>query len=271
LTSTLSRIFGALIIGAALFGLVLSAFGIQQVWRQKSSLGTSLVGDVGLFQENLEATSDGLVIVQDALDTTVDTLDTLQDALEALSKSVTETAPLLASLEALTGEDLPNTIAATQASLEVAQSSAAIIDNVLTLITSIPFFPGEPYAPAVPLSDALNEVSRSLDTLPESLFLMEEGLQDSRRNLIFINAQIQDLITTVDQIQETVESAAPVLETYQVTVQRLSDRTGQIETNLPGWLNSIAWAATAFLVWLGFTQIGLLVQGFEMFRARNEA
>lgn len=261
-----SRILGIFIIAAAIFGLILSALGIGLIWRQKAALTERLGEDISLLQDNLEATREGLEIIEDVLDTTVDTLDTLEDALDALSKSVTEMSPLITSIETLSGEDLPNTIATTRSSLEVAGTSAEIIDNALTLITSIPLIPVEPYAPAVPLNVALQEVSDSLITLPESLVAMESNLQDSRQNLILINAQIQDLIVNVDQIQGTIETAGPVVATYEDAVDRLLERTVQIEGNLPGWLNRIAWALTAFLVWLGFTQIGLFIQGVEMLR-----
>jgi hypothetical protein len=66
-------------------------------------------------------------------------LDHLAQSILSLTNILQDAGPLMDSLETLTGEDLPSTLDATQTSLETAQQSADIIDNLLRTLSRIPF------------------------------------------------------------------------------------------------------------------------------------
>src|SRR5207244_3419001 len=132
--------------------------------------------------------------------TTTVEVASLQTTTLALAQTIHDTTPTLDSLASLTGQDLPTAISATQTSLASAQTSAQLIDNVLTALTSIPFSPVGAYKPAVPLHTALAQVSSSLDVLAPSLATINASLASDQTNLAVVQAELTNVAETTKGI-----------------------------------------------------------------------
>ncbi len=165
MSRTLSRLFGFILIITGLVGIAISSVGLTTLWRNKARMTERIHADLELTINALEATAEGLRIADQSLETAAVNITTMESTLTTVAESLAETPELLDAISDLISNDLPDTIGATQASLEAAQSSAEIIENVLIILTSIPFLPGDPYEPEVPLHVSLGEVSTSLDAM----------------------------------------------------------------------------------------------------------
>ncbi|MBM4465663.1 MAG: hypothetical protein FJ014_08965 [Chloroflexi bacterium] len=260
----LKRAVGFVLIGMAVAGMLLSLAGLVGVWRIKQPVMANLIAGLELTATTLATTAQGLDVVDQSLEAAAANVTALDATVLTLAKSISDTVPLVDSLATLTGKDLPTTVIATQTSLVTAQSSARIIDGVLRVVTSIPFFPGEPYNPSVPLHAALGEVSASLDGLSESFASMESSLEMTSDNLDLIEFEVNLVATEIRQINTSLEEAQKVASQYQALIARLQAQVEQIEAALPGWINLLAWVISIILVWVGVIQIGLLMQGLEL-------
>jgi peptidoglycan hydrolase CwlO-like protein len=168
------------------------------------------------------------------------------------------------------GKDLPDAILATQSALTSAQSSAKSVESTLTLITAFPLLPFDPYQPEVPLTEALGEVSTSLDPIPQSFVAMEDSLKTSKGNMTMLSAQVAVIANNVGELKTNLADAQKVLSQYQTVLGTLQQQIDAVLGNLPQLLNIMAWVLTVIFVWLGLTQVGLLYQGFEMVGAEGE-
>ncbi len=263
-TSVINRIIGITLIAAAATGMFISLYALTGMWRIKKPVEATLVKNLETAATTLEATDDGLSIANQFLDSTSASIMAFETTVETLAKSIDDTGPFLDSLSTLMADDLPNTIASTQTSLLAAQSSARIIDNVLRSVTSIPFFPGDPYNPPVPLHVALAQVSDSLEGLPESLSAMEGSLDTTNDNLGTIKVEVERMAKDISQINDTLTEAKKVVTQYQTVVSDLQSSVKVMRARLPRWINSLAGTFSIVLLWLAITQVGLLVQGFEL-------
>jgi len=263
----INRIIGYLLIFTALIGGIVCVYGIINVWRIKDPLSTSISNTFQLTQETLSATSDALILIEGSLNSTKVSITTLENTIKSTSRSVGDTTPILDSVITLTDEELPNTILSIQTALKSAQTSAELIENVLTIITKIPFVPGDPYDPALPLHLALGETSDSLEPLYESLGDIKDSLSLSRGNLIMIQAELNIIARHINDINNTLDTAITIVLQYQEVVTRMIDRLALIESNMPTWLNGAAWGISILLVWFIIIQLGLLMQGLSLVRA----
>jgi peptidoglycan hydrolase CwlO-like protein len=260
----LNKIIGILLVIAAVSGLIICIAGIIGAWQVRGIVSTNLGQTFDLLDNTLGATGNALEVADQSLQTAQQSVDTLATTIQITGKSISDTVPLIDSLTQLTTQDLPDTVSATQTALEGAKTSAQMIDTTLTLLTAIPFLPLEPYTPEVSLSQALGDVSTSLDPLTESFTSMESSLTMTRDNMVSIGSQIDTIANNVSQINTSLGTAGDVIGQYKDVVDLLQKQVAAAKASLPRVMNMMAWLFTVVLVWLGLTQVGLLMQGFEM-------
>lgn len=265
-------LIGLLLIIASIAGILISVFGIAGVWQARQTATDYLVATFDVLDSTLAATSDALDIASTSMNQATLSVETLAETLQTTGKSVNDSLPLIDTLTQMSAEDLPKSITAAQKALAGAGESAEVIDSTLALLTSIPLLPVEPYDPEVPLSQALGEVSETLAPLAESFSSMEESLTDTKGNLSEIEGQLTAISTNVTTIQTSLAEADSVIAQYKESNQVLRDQIGRLKSGLAASMEMLAWGLTVVLAWLGLTQVGLLMQGFEMlgleFRSR---
>ncbi|MDD5467358.1 MAG: hypothetical protein PHS96_06105 [Anaerolineales bacterium] len=259
-----NKLIGITLMVSAIAGVLICLAGLIAIWGNVARVQEAALAQLDLAIAVLDTTGEALELAYNTILTTGESVATIEATVGTLALSIQESTPLLDSLTALVGENLPNALASTQTSLTAAQSSASVIDNVLRVVTLIPFFPGDPYNPEVPLSDALGEVAASLEGLPESLDEMQGSLESSQDNMMVMQANLEVIAEDIGAINASLEEAAPVVARYQEVVAEVKTNMESAQNRLPVWLNRLAWLLTIFFGWLGFTQIGLFTQGLEM-------
>ena len=263
--SIVRRIIGVLLILAAILGLVFSLGAMYVMWSAQGRITTGLQTTIDLLSQTLETTAQGLVVTQQALQSSVDLIGNLQTTVETTAKAISSTNPLLDDISGLMSEKLPETVRATQTSLETAQQSAATIDTVLRALSSIPLIgPSIGYDPEVSLSEALGQVAQNLETIPDTFLSMQDSLTNTQDNLQIFESDLTTMAASVGQIQSSVSQYDQVIGGYQASLERLIARLDLISKNLPNIVRMVTIGLTAFLVWMAIAQLGLITQGWEL-------
>lgn len=107
-------LIGYLLIVSAALGLLLSLSGLVATLRFMPRLTQAIQGQVYLAESVIETTAQGLEVASQTLDATRLTIQTLDETVQTFSQSITDTLPLLDTIGAVVGEDLPDTIRSTQ-------------------------------------------------------------------------------------------------------------------------------------------------------------
>jgi methyl-accepting chemotaxis protein len=261
-----SRFFGMILIVTAVMGLVLSIVGLIAIWKFNQDL-TSIVSDtIDTIDTILETTTQGLIVTEESLDNAISNMVSLNQTLLSTGEAINSTSPLITTFATVTTEELPNTLYATQTSLTTAQESARLIENVLTRITGIPFFPGDPYRPDVPLHVTLGEVSDSLDPLVDSFLGMKGNFRTTQTNLFIINLELREMSRNIEQVNNSLGDAKSVINEYQGTINELQVHMIDLKAQSLAWINTLHWIFTFGFAWLGFAQIGLFLQGYQLIK-----
>lgn len=269
--SVFRRIIGVLLILAAILGLIVSIGAMYIIWNVQGNITTSLQNTIDLLGQTLETTAQGLVVTQAALQNSVDMIGSLQATVETTAEAIGTTDPLLEEISGLLAEKLPNTIRATQTSLETAQQSAATIDMVLRAMSGIPLIgPSIGYDPQVPLSDALGGVAQQLENIPDTFLAMEEKLTTTQSSMQTFQADLTVMADSVGQIQSSVAQYDQVIGGYQASLEQVLTQLETLSANLPNIVRTLTIGLTAFLVWMAIAQIGLFTQGWELLTETKE-
>lgn len=257
------KIIGITFIVAAIIGLIFSIAGIALVWGVKAPLTASLINTIDMIDTTLNATSSGLVVVDDTLTRTISEMNTLGNTVQTASKGVDDSVPMVESLSGLLSGSIPEAIEATQTGLTTLQDAAGTLESTLQLLTSIPFLPIENYAPEVSFTTALEDVSQSLDAIPESLAEMEGTLNSTQGNLVMLAAQIRIISRGISDLKADLYEIQLVLDQYQDVISTVQEKVDAFRANMYAIITVTAWVFTIIFIWLGIAQIGLLTQGIE--------
>ena len=268
ISSNLKRLFGMIFIVIGLAGVVLGGIGIYKIWQVKPVVETRVMSMLGTTKETLKTTQTGLSNLKQSLETIDGNITNLNQTIVTVAQSLNDAVPVLESISVLLQEELPATLEATQTSLETAEASAKLLDSVMRALTSIPFYPGEKYEPAVPLDVTVKNVALSLEDVPASLIEVGDELESNQENFSDIEDDLLALSVTLAGINTNISSTKITLEDYQTLLTDAGTQVTLIEESLPSTLNSLTQLLGLVIVWLIFTQMGLVVQGFLMLETR---
>lgn len=259
-----SRTAGTALVSAAILGILFSLGGLILLGVYSTRITASLVDTLGELSDALVVTGNGLEIAGSALDEADTALGALAVTMEGVNTTLVESQPSLTTISTLLGTELPNTIIATQGSLESAETSAKNIDGLLSSLSRLPFLGSLVYNPEVPLNETLAGVSDSLDEIPTSLRNAQKSLDLALEGFDSVNTELSNITESTDQIRASTGEAIVVIEDYQEMVEDLQKDVERLQTDLPRKMRWVMLAAALFLVWLGLAQIGLLTQGLEL-------
>lgn len=262
----LARVIGVFLIVVAILGLVISVAGMGLTWRLERTTREQALVNIDFLLAGLEATTEGLVVADQSLEASQTNLLALTEIISDTARTLDNSLPMVDTFSALVGENLPETVRAAQTSLDSAQEGARVIDSVLRTLNRIPLLGNIYDAPEVPLHEALGQVSSSLDSLPPTFSSMQSSLEVTASNMAVVQADLQEVVIQVGTINTNLEEARAVIARYQETLGDFQAQVENIRESAPGWITALAWTFTVLFLWMGFSQLGLLVHGFELLR-----
>jgi hypothetical protein len=267
----LLRLAGIALLLGGVAGLVFSIAGLIILDRLRDQVEIFVTEQIGLVDQALSTTADGLALAGTSLSQAQDTVGTLEQTMSGVGLGISDTIPMLDAIADLLGEQLPATIGTTQETLHSVATSAQVVDDVLTLITAIPFLGTARYSPDVPLHQGFEDVATSLDGITPSLQAAESGLAATHGNLQVLQQDFSAMSEDIGQVGTSLEDARSVLDQYQQIVHDLQGMLSTAQQSLPDWLAGVQVAVSLLLIWLGIAQLGLITQGWELIgRSRSK-
>ncbi|OGO60894.1 MAG: hypothetical protein A2032_07510 [Chloroflexi bacterium RBG_19FT_COMBO_49_13] len=265
-----AKMLAVLMICVTVIGLLLSVFFIIQIWRYRPTLTDELTSAVNQTSMILETTGEGLDVIDQVVRNVYSSTLYLDDTTTTLVQTILNTDTFIDSASTFMGEDLINTITNTQQTLDTAQSSALVIDNVLTTLSRIPLI-GISYNPTLPLNEALGEVSASLDPLRISLLTFQVDLMAIQLNIKDFNRQILILDQNINAINKNLKSSQGVIDNYQTQVESMQSWVKEAKISLPKGITTACWIITVIILWLVLIQLSVLLQGIiQLSQAGNK-
>lgn len=265
----LKRTIGWIFIALACAGILLSLAGVIFIWQARANITQKSLQTLQLLEDTLNATQQGLTLASSSLNNAAQSAQIIQNSILASGEGFTSTVDILNSATTLLNTDLPQTIRATQDALANGQSSAALIDNTLKLIASIPFYTGPAYTPENTLGNALAQISLSLDPLPQTFDTLSDNMQVASASLQVLQGDSVQIAEQIGELSTNLTEAQTILSNYQTSLTQLKTQLHDIKTDLPRAITNGAWALTLIILWIGITQIGLLTQGLDWTRKEN--
>ncbi len=265
------KIIGIVMVVIAVFGFLLSGFLLYQVWHFRQPVINGFESGLDHASSLLQTTDEGLAVIDQVVSNVYTSTLYLNDAMNALDQTMQSTTSFMDSAGNFVGEDLINTITNTQTALNSAQASAAVIDNILSSISKVPFI-GINYDPKTPLNTALGEVTSSLDPVQKSLKDFQTNLTDAQSNMQVMSETLSGLEKKIVTINQNLSQAQATIDNYRSEVNSIKVSLANARANIATWVTAIAGIMTLIILLVVVLQIGLLLQGITLIapERRNE-
>jgi hypothetical protein len=263
---TLKKVIAVLMIIITATGMLLSIFFIYLTWRIREPTTQKLQTAFESTSSMLQTTIVGLDVIDQVVTNVYSSTIYISDATDALAKTLENTDQFIETAGSFMGEGFNTTISNTQKTLESAQSSALVIDNILTALSKVPLI-GINYNPSTPLSTALGEVSSSLDPLQESLLGFQANLVSTQSNLEVFVTQLDLLKTNITEINQNLADSMVVIESYKSQVTNIKAWFDKAILSLPSWVTTFCIIISIFILLLIFVQSAIMLQGIYMLKS----
>jgi methyl-accepting chemotaxis protein len=258
-----SRVVGKILIGAAIFGWLLSLAGMIVLWSFKPVVTKTTDTLLSSGLDVLTATSSLLVVADDSLNAASDNLTLVSDIIYQVAETLDKTTPIVESVSDLVGNNLTKAISDMQNALTTLQSTAKIVDSTLGFLSKIPFVSSEPYEPDVPLEGSVSKMSEGMKDLPDQLTTIQTDMQTASESMIGLPATINNLAVELDKINTNIDSALKVINQYKTIVDTLIVQITWLQKALPVIMVVIWIFFSLIFVWMASAQLGLFTQGLE--------
>ncbi len=261
------RLFGTLLLLAAVVGLLFSLLGVYLTWRLRPSLVTWLSSSTEAAITMLDTTSQGLQITRQALKTSIESVQAVELILSDARTTLETTMPVVDTVQTLMADELPATLRAAQTSLETAQEAARIIDAVLRTMTILN---PEAYQPAKPLHEALGEIAASMQPLPQKFEDISQELKETQSQFESVQSDMAAIEANIADIETNLNEFDAVARDYKQVINRLSWNLKRGQGRIPRLVTLMDIGLSIFFLWMCMAQIGLYYQGMELLKGDRE-
>lgn len=276
------RIIGIVMLVLGLVGLVISFAGVYYGRQLVDNFFGGIDETLTLTLESLDTAVDSLELTKATIDDVNSGLETVEGAALNISKTVTDTRPLLDQVNVVVSQNAPNTVEAMQLAIpNIAQVAGAIDQTLITLNGfrieeeiagfEINYDLGINYAPAVPFDQTFVALGDSLDGLPEQLRSVEPNLAVANENLAAISSSITTISGDIATINGRVAEVPALIDQYIDIVNQIYDSVERVQTQVIQQQEMVKTVVTFVLVWWGLPQLALVMIGWDFLFGRRGA
>jgi uncharacterized protein YoxC len=241
--------------------LILSVVGIGAMWicnRPLTHASTTFVQDID------SQLAQVLIDIQNAkaeVERALRIIESAEKALAPLSAQTSGANDLLAQANSLLNDKLIPGLQTTNNDISQVRDTVENLRTSLTQVNTLPFLnlnlPGDEFlASILSKMDALNSEISSVQDLAQRVstfmsdtsYLMGGDFTETKQHL-------EDLLL--------------VLKDYDSQITDWRTQAGKLIESLPGWIILASVVLTICLLWFGFSQYGLLLHGFNLWKGGN--
>jgi len=259
---TFRRILAAIVMAISVLMLVLSLGGIAGTWILRGQLHADLVGIVKAVETQAATVQQGLDRLDAVLTQARSQVTAIEHDAQAFGTSLEENRPLLAAISDAIGIELSPLIDSARQTMTTVREAVAAVDSTIEAINAIPFVS----VPA-PELQALQKLSQDVEDFRTEVQAVRTAI-DQRRSEI-IQGTVSIITTPVSEIGRTLDEMSDTVSGYSQQVGAVQHGLSSFKATIGRALTWLAVSLTLILLWVAFSQGGLLVLGWRAFSGKG--
>ncbi len=259
---TFKRILAVIVMAIGILVLVLSLTGIVGAWIVRAQLANDLVAVATEAEARASTIKRGLDLLDTALSRARDQVSTVEQDVQAFGADVEENKPLLTAISDKLGIELSPLVDSAREIMTTIREAVAAVNSAIEAINAIPFV-----SVPTPELNTLQKLSQDVETFRTEVQDLRTAI-DQRRSEI-IQGAVSIVTTPTALIGGTLGEVQATVSGYSQQVGAVQERLSNFKSAIAGRLTWVAVILTLILLWVAFSQIGLLVLGWRFFSGQD--
>lgn len=277
--NVIRRFLGIFVMFAGVIGLILSLAGLVGLWVARPIMISTFTSTLNTLESSLSTSQETLDITGAALDATISSVNNLASMLDSTATTIKDTQPAINKTNLLMSETLPDSINNAVDSLKAAKSAATSLESAIkqfemfqTMLGGVPILQaalppaGKSYAPEVSLAESLDELGKSIQSMPDQLSGLSNDLDKTSTNLKDVEESLALMSSNVSLIAESLGEYNRMIEESRASTDNLYTLISGYRQNSGKFLNTTIAVLTLFLLWLLASQVVIFSQGYELYQ-----
>jgi hypothetical protein len=258
----LKRILAVIVMVISALVLVLSLTGIAGVWIVRAQLATDLVNIATEAEVRATRAKRGLDLLDAALTRAHDQVAGVEREVQAFGADLEQNRPLLNAITDKLGIEIVPLFDTAREAMTTIRETVTAVSGAIEAINAIPLI-----SLPVPELEKVEKLAQDVESLHTQVQDLRTSI-DQRRSEI-IQGTVSIVTTPTSQISSTLGEMQTTVSGYSQQLGALQEGLSTFKAEIGG---KLAWGAvilTLILLWLAFSQIGLLVLGWRFFSGRD--
>jgi hypothetical protein len=259
---TSKRILAVIIMAISVLVLVVSLTGIVGAWIVRAQLTTDLVGLATEAEARASTIKRGL----DLLDTTLTRarvqVAAVEQDVQTFGADVEENKPLLTAISDKLGIELSLLVDSAREIMTSIREAVAAVNSAIEAINAIPFV-----SVPTPELNTLQKLSQDVESFRTEVQDLRAAI-DRRRSEIILGT-VSIVTTPTSLIGSTLGEMQASVSGYSQQLSAVRERLSNFKSAIERGLTWAAVILTLILLWVAFSQIGLLVLGWRAYSDKD--
>ena len=255
------KILGGTLIVLSSVLLVASLVGIGAAWYYNEPLTKETVTRLDNVEHEMALAQTALQDAQAELERALRFVDSAEEALKGFSEQTAVAKGFLDTVTDVLDETIKPGLEKSREQIDLAQKTLDDLRASIEALNRIPFVNLE-----VPDDGMLDSFVKITDSL-ESEVARVEGVAGQAST--FLNDTSYLMGGDLQETRDNINNLQVVVDEYVDKIGTWRDQIADLKAKLPGWIDRASLILTAFLLWFGFSQFGLLLHGLTMLKGHN--
>lgn len=259
---TLTRILAVMVIVISVLVLVLCLSGIVGTWIVRGQLATDLVGIVTAAETRATTVKQGLDRLDTALTQARSQVAAVEHDVQAFGADLEQNRPLLTAISDKLGIELSPLVDSAREIMTSIREAVAAVNSAIEAINAIPFV-----SVPVPELETLKKLSQDVEDFRTEVLTLRTAI-DQRRSEI-IGGAVSIIATPAAQIGSTIDEMQATVSGYSQKLGAVQEGLSTLKSGIARGLTWLAVILTLILLWIAFSQVGLLVLAWRAFTGQD--
>lgn len=259
---TFKRILAVIIMAISVLVLVVSLTGIVGAWIVRAQLTTDLVGLATEAEARASTIKRGLDLLDTTLTRARDQVAAVEQDVQAFGADVEENKPLLTAISDKLGIELSLLVDSAREIMTSIREAVAAVNSAIEAINAIPFV-----SVPTPELNTLQKLSQDVESFRTEVQDLRAAI-DRRRSEIILGT-VSIVTTPTSLIGSTLGEMQASVSGYSQQLSAVRERLSNFKSAIDRGLTWVAVILTLILLWVAFSQIGLLVLGWRAYSDKD--
>lgn len=249
------RTLAGLVIFLSILGLVLCLVGIIAIWQVNHSLTDSLTGLLSQADTVLIFTQGELADIDSTLIAVQGSITSLDQTIREAGDQLAEDSPTMRVISNTIGVELAPKIRTAAEVISTIRGTIISVNSTLTTANSIPFVsvPTLPMEQLAAVDQQMQDIVTTVDGLVETVHDFETGVIEQTVGVI--TAQTEEINNLVQHVRTPIGN-------FNTALLKVESGVSAAEEKIPALIDWASVLLTLLFLWFGLAQAGLLYLGW---------